>query len=496
MSTYRLDRLFAPKSIALIGASPRPSSAGRAVLRNLRDGGFQGALHLVNPHYDEIEGIRAVKSFGELPLVPDLAIIAAPPPAVPAIVAAAGERGTAGAIIITAGLGHGKGSLATSSEQAARAKGLRLIGPNCLGVLVPPARLNASFAASTPIAGDLALISQSGAIAVGLVEWAAARAIGFSAIVSLGDSIDVDFGDLIDFFSLDRSTRAILLYVESIRDARKFMSAARAAARSKPVVVVKSGRHQQGAKAAQTHTGALAGADAVYDAAFRRAGLLRVIGFDELFAAAETLGRLKPFPGKRLAILTNQRIQRFPIVHQVHKAADRVRFVRKIRNAGALEGLARRRAASNPDRERRLWRHELDAMPAHDRSDGAVERPRQRCGPGDELLECGLVTGRVGIPRDIDRVAVRPDRRQGGGVGGRAKRGRNAQPEFRRRPADAPPRSDQARCGRPRSASRSTASTPSPPPPAITARAEAVSGAKSAGRLGDGDPGAAGARSR
>jgi acetyltransferase len=305
MSTYRLDRLFAPKSIALIGASPRPASAGRAVLRNLREGGFDGAIHLVNPDHDEIEGIRAVKSFDELPSAPDLAIIAVPPQAVPAIVAAAGERGTAGAIIITAGLGHGAGSIAQASAQAARAAGLRLIGPNCLGVLVPGARLNASFAASTPISGDLALISQSGAIAVGLVEWAAARSIGFSAIVSLGDSIDVDFGDLLDFFSLDRATRSILLYVESIRDARKFMTAARAAARSKPVVVVKSGRHQQGAKAAQTHTGALAGADAVYDAAFRRAGLLRVIGLDELFAAAQMLGRLKPFPGKRLAILTN-----------------------------------------------------------------------------------------------------------------------------------------------------------------------------------------------
>jgi acetyltransferase len=305
MSTYRLDRLFAPKSIALIGASPRPSSAGRAVLRNLRAGGFQGPIHVVNPHYDDIEGISAVKSFEALPAPPDLAIIAAPPPAVPAVIATAGACGSAGAIIITAGLGHGEGSLAQASEQAARAKGLRLIGPNCLGVMVPPARLNASFAASTPAAGDLALISQSGAIAVGLVEWAAARGIGFSAVVSLGDSIDVDFADLLDFFALDRATRAILLYVESIRDARKFMTAARAVARAKPVVVVKSGRHQQGAKAAGTHTGALAGSDAVYDTAFRRAGLLRVIGLDELFAGAETLGHLKPFPGKRLAVLTN-----------------------------------------------------------------------------------------------------------------------------------------------------------------------------------------------
>ncbi len=305
MSTYRLDKLFSPRSVALVGASPRPTSPGRAVLRNLRNAGFKGPIHLINPHYDEIEGIRAVRTMDELPEPPDLIVIAAPPQSVPAIVATAGERGTAAGIIITAGLGHGPGSLAQRCETAARAKGLRLVGPNCLGVLVPRARLNASFAASMANPGDLALISQSGAIATGLVEWAATRAIGFSAIVSLGDSIDVDFGDLLDFFALDRATRAILLYVESIKDARKFMSAARAAARAKPVVVVKSGRHRLGAKAAMTHTGALAGSDAVYDAAFRRAGLLRVIGLDELFAAAETLGRVKPFRGKRLAILTN-----------------------------------------------------------------------------------------------------------------------------------------------------------------------------------------------
>jgi acetyltransferase len=305
MSTYRLDKLFSPRSVAVIGASPRPTSPGRAVLRNLRSAGFKGAIHLVNPHYDEIEGVRAVRSLDELPEAPNLIVIAAPPSAVPDIVAAAGEKGTGAGIIITSGLGHGLGSLAERCETAARAKGLRLVGPNCLGVLVPGAKLNASFAASMPNPGDLALISQSGAIATGLVEWAATRAIGFSAVVSLGDGIDIDFGDLLDFFSLDRATRAILLYVESIKDARKFMSAARAAARAKPVVVVKSGRHRQGAKAAMTHTGALAGADAVYDAAFRRAGLLRVIGLDELFAAAETLGQVKPFPGKRLAILTN-----------------------------------------------------------------------------------------------------------------------------------------------------------------------------------------------
>jgi acetyltransferase len=305
MSTYRLDRLFSPRSVAVVGASPRIGSAGHAVLKNLGAASFQGKLHLVNPHYPEIDGLRSVSSVLDLAEAPDLIVIAVPAQEVPKIVAGAAEKEAAVAIIITAGLGHGPGSLADACVKAARPKGLRLIGPNCLGVLAPRAKLNASFAASMPHAGDLALISQSGAIVAGMVEWANLRDIGFSAIASLGDMVDVDVSDLLDFFALDRATRAILLYIEAIPDARKFMSAARAAARTKPVVVVKSGRHAQGAKAAQTHTGALAGADAVYDAAFRRAGLLRVRDLEELFAAAETLGRLKPFFGRRLAVLTN-----------------------------------------------------------------------------------------------------------------------------------------------------------------------------------------------
>ena len=218
---------------------------------------------------------------------------------------AAAQKGAAAAIIITAGLGHGPGSVSDACQKAARAKGLRLVGPNCLGVMAPRAKLNATFAARMTAPGDLALISQSGGIAAGMIEWATERAIGFSAIASIGDKIDVDFGDLLDFFALDSHTRAILLYIEAINDARKFMSAARAAARTKPVVVVKAGRHAQGARAAATHTGALAGADDVYDAAFRRAGLLRVLDLAELFSAAETLGHLKGPVGNRLAILTN-----------------------------------------------------------------------------------------------------------------------------------------------------------------------------------------------
>ena len=305
MSTYRLSNLLAPRSVALVGASPRPGSVGHAIVRNILTAQFKGKFGVVNLHHREIDGIATVSSLAKLPFVPELVVITAPASAVPGIIDEAGRLGSAGALIITAGLGHGAGSLAEAANRVARASGMRLIGPNCLGIMVPGVNLNASFAAHMPLPGNLALISQSGAIAAGLVDWAAQRSVGFSGIVSIGDQLDVDIADLLDFYALDSKTRAILLYIEAIKDARKFMSAARAAARIKPVVVVKSGRMAQGAKAAATHTGALAGSDAVYDAAFRRAGILRVSDLRELFDCAETLGRLGSPPGKRLAILTN-----------------------------------------------------------------------------------------------------------------------------------------------------------------------------------------------
>ncbi|MBL0404870.1 bifunctional acetate--CoA ligase family protein/GNAT family N-acetyltransferase [Microvirga aerilata] len=305
MSTYRLDKFFSPRSVAVIGASPRPGSLGLIFLQNLAKGGFKGAVYPVNPHHREIEERPCFASLGALPETPDLIVVAVPPERVLGVVEEAGSRGVSAAIIATAGLGHGPGSLGDKVRLAARRHGLRIIGPNCIGVIAPRVQMNASFAAHSAKPGDLALVSQSGALVAGLVEWAAQRQVGFSAVVSLGDKVDVDFSDCLDFFSADSGTRAILLYIESIDNAKKFMSAARAAARIKPVVVIKAGRHAQGAKAAATHTGALAGSDAVYDAAFRRAGLLRVLDLDQLFAAAETLGRQKPFPGNRLAVLTN-----------------------------------------------------------------------------------------------------------------------------------------------------------------------------------------------
>jgi acetyltransferase len=305
MSTFGLERVFSPRSVVLVGGSSRLSSLGAKVLLNLSKSGFAGEIAVVNPKRNVVDGFNTYPSLSSLPFVPDLIVVTAPAPAVPDIVAEAGRLGVAGAVIISSGLGHGEGSFGDAVSESARAHKVRIIGPNCLGIMFPRAKLNASFAAHQPADGPLALISQSGALAAAMVEWGAERKVGFSGIVSIGDQMDVDIADLLDYFALDDRTRAILLYVEAITDARKFMSAARAAARLKPVVVVKSGRMAQGAKAAATHTGALAGSDAVYDAAFRRAGLLRVFDLRELFDCAELLGQSRAPAGKNLTILTN-----------------------------------------------------------------------------------------------------------------------------------------------------------------------------------------------
>lgn len=305
MSTYALKSVFAPASVAVVGASPRERSLGRLVLRQIRGGGFEGPVGLVNPHYREIDGVAAAPRLDALGFAPELVVIAAPPQDVPVVAGAAADVGAAAAIVLTRGMGAGPGSHNAALGAIARPRGLRIVGPNCLGVIAPHAKLFASFAAHRPAPGDLALISQSGAVAAGLLEWARTRGVGFSAVASLGDALDVDFADLLDHFAVDRRTRAILLYLEHVRDARKFLSAARAAARGKPVVVVRPGRHVRAHGEAQTHTARLATPDAAYDAAFRRAGLLRVMALDELFAAAETLSHLGSLPGRRLALLTN-----------------------------------------------------------------------------------------------------------------------------------------------------------------------------------------------
>ena len=307
MSTYRLDSIFRPRAVAVVGSQSRPRSVGRAVVENLLASGFSGPIGLVNKHPSPMDGVATVRHLHELPWTPDLVVIATPAATVPQLAAEAAGKGAAAVVVLTAAMGSGPGSPAAQLEALTREKGLRVLGPNCLGVIAPHARLNASLASRFPKAGDLALISQSGAISGGLVEWSMSQPVGFSAVVSLGDALDVDFADLLDYFATDSRTRAILLYVEAIRDARKFMSAARAAARTKPVVVVKSGHggRPQVTPAGSTHTQNLARPNAVYGAAFRRAGLLRVRSLHELFAAARTLGQVRPFQGRRLAILTN-----------------------------------------------------------------------------------------------------------------------------------------------------------------------------------------------
>ena len=284
MTTRNLDGLFRPSSIALIGASNRPHSVGAVIAENLREGGFEGPILPVNPKHSAVAGILCYPDVKSLPLAPDLAVICTPPQTVPPLIAELGERGTKAAIVVTAGFREGGNAAGIALQNAmldvARPHLLRVIGPNCLGVISTPIQMNASFAPSTPKKGGVAFVAQSGAMLTTVLDWATSRGIGFSHLVSLGDMSDVDFGDMLDFLANDQDTTAILLYVEAVTAARKFMSAARAASRVKPVIAIKAGRQAAAARAAASHTGALAGIDAVYDAAFDRAGILRAYDLD------------------------------------------------------------------------------------------------------------------------------------------------------------------------------------------------------------------------
>src|SRR6516164_7063072 len=308
MTVRNLDKMFGPRSIALIGATPGPDAVGAVVARNLRRAGFGGELMLVNPHHSTVDGLTVHPDIASLPKVPDLAVIVTPPQTIPALISQLGERGTRAAVVITAGfreLGEQGQSLQRATLEAAKPHLLRIVGPNCLGIMVPQLGLDTTFSHLAAPAGHIAVVSQSGAMISVMLDWAMPRGIGFSHVVSLGDMADVDFGDMLDYLAADPHTRAILLYTEGITHGRKFMSAARAASRLKPVLVLKAGRSSAGARAATSHTGVLAGADAVYDAAFRRAGMLRVGTMAELFDAAETLALTREQVGDRLAILTN-----------------------------------------------------------------------------------------------------------------------------------------------------------------------------------------------
>ncbi|MCY7372016.1 MAG: GNAT family N-acetyltransferase [Polaromonas sp.] len=302
MSIRNLHSLLEPKSIVVVGASNRVGSVGATVWHNLRAGHFAGPVYALNPKHRTLDGQSVFARVADLPQAPDLAVLCTPAASLAGLIAELGRLGTRAAIVVTAGLDAAQKQ---AMLDAARPHLLRILGSNCLGLLSPHAGLNASFAHTDALPGNLAFISQSGALVTGVLDWATSRRIGFSHMVSLGDSVDVDFGDLLDHLASDGRTRAILLYIESIKAPHKFMSAARAAARNKPVIVVKAGRAGKGMQAAASHTGALAGSDLVFDAAIRRAGMLRVDTLQDLFMAAETLARFGANRDDTLSLMTN-----------------------------------------------------------------------------------------------------------------------------------------------------------------------------------------------
>ena len=309
MDVHNLGCIFDPNRIALVGVTQNPNSVGGKVLGNLVGGGFRGVVYPVNPAVEAVLGVPCYPSVAALPKTPDLAIVCSPAAEVPAQVAACGEAGIRGLIVVSAGFKEtGEAGLALEREiRAAQARfaGMRIVGPNCLGIIVPRLGLNASFAPAMPRDGDIAFISQSGALCASVLDWALESRVGFSHFVSVGNSLDVDFGDLIDYCGEDEHTRSIILYIESVSDARTFMTAARAFARHKPIIAFKAGRFPASAQAAASHTGAMASEDAVYDAAFQRAGIARVPDLGDVFDCAALIGRGRFPAGPRLGIVTN-----------------------------------------------------------------------------------------------------------------------------------------------------------------------------------------------
>jgi acetyltransferase len=308
LSGHYLARLFEPRSVALVGASPAPGKLGARLLENLLGAGFAGPLHAVNPKYAEVRGVRCFPSVLSLPEPVDLAVVVTPPAAVPGVIDECGRAGIAAAVVITAGFSEaGADGVALERELHANARrhGLRLLGPNCLGLMRPSLGLNATFAPGHALPGTLALVSQSGAVCTALLDWATPAGIGFSSVISLGGTLDVDFGEIVDYLAADERTASILLYVEGVRDGRRLVSSLRGAARIKPVIVMKVGRHPAGSRAAVSHTGAIVGRDDVFDAVVRRTGVVRVNTAGELIGAALALASgLRP-AGERLAIVTN-----------------------------------------------------------------------------------------------------------------------------------------------------------------------------------------------
>jgi acetyltransferase len=305
---YGLDAMFAPSSVAVIGATGRPGTVGRTVLENLLHGSYQGKVYAVNAKRPEVLGLKAYKSIRDLPQPVDLAVVATPAATVPHLVGECVDAGTKSAVVISAGFrerGAEGAALEQQIQEQLRRSSMRLIGPNCLGIMNPTIGLNATFAKDAPKAGNVAFLSQSGALLTAILDWSHREEVGFSAIVSTGSMLDVGWGDLIYHLGDDPHTKSILIYMESVGDARSFLSAAREVALTKPIIVIKAGRSEAASRAAASHTGALTGSDEVLDAAFRRSGVLRVHNIADLFYMAEVLGRQPRPKGPRLTILTN-----------------------------------------------------------------------------------------------------------------------------------------------------------------------------------------------
>jgi len=308
MRPHYLNPLFAPRSIAMFGASERADSVGQVVFRNLLQAGFKGELHAVNPRHSKVQGQPCHHDLASIGRPVYLAVVATPARTVPAIVDACGEYGVKAMIILSAGfreVGTTGRQLEDRVMEAARNYGIRILGPNCLGLIRPDWGLNATFGNNNARPGNLALVSQSGALCTAILDWADQRRIGFSAVISTGIAADLDFGDILDYLVTDTRTDSILLYIEGLQDARRFMTGLRAAARVKPVITIKVGRHGEGARASMSHTGALVGGDDAFSAAMARSGVVRVQTISQLFAAANTLSSRYRGCGNRLAIVTN-----------------------------------------------------------------------------------------------------------------------------------------------------------------------------------------------
>ena len=306
MGVEGLDKIFNPKRVAVIGASNREGSVGFRLFHNLIGVGFRGVVYPVNPFSQSVQGVTAYPNIKKIPWQIDLAIIATPAHIVPQIVEECGEAGVTGIIIVSSGFAEAGPRGKTLEKEILKLKrrfGMRIVGPNCLGVMRPSIRLNATFANRMAKPGRIAFISQSGALCLSVLDWATYANVGFSAIVSLGGMIDVDLADLIDYFGTDPETRSIVLFIEFIRKPRKFMSASRRFAGSKPIIVVKAGKTREGMKAAASHTAAIAGEDALYDALFSRAGIVRVESIQDMTVCAKAL-RLPPLRGNRLVAIS------------------------------------------------------------------------------------------------------------------------------------------------------------------------------------------------